>query len=284
MFVTVFLGILNLNDGSLVFCNAGHNPPYLKRDDGKLEHLNQRHGPIIGAVEGIAYKEDRISIKPDDIIFLYTDGVTEAMNEDQTLYSDDRLIDLLESNELESAEHAVGVSVDDVWRFQGDAEQADDVTVMSVAYYGAMAAEGAELEIRIANKLEEIVRANDEFNEFAARHDLPDKLQQKLNLVFDELLNNTITYGFDDDREDHEIGIDVRLTEDMISLVIWDDGKPFNPFEEFAPDTTLSVSERPIGGLGIHLVRNLMDEISYKRHGERNELTLRKKIDKGNDA
>ena len=278
MFVTVFLGILDLRSGDVTYGNAGHNPPYLKRADGDLERIDQRHGPVIGAADGLAYGEDHLVMDSGDLLFLYTDGVTEAMDVDETLYSEDRLRDLLAAKDLSSVEHAVQVGVDDVWAFQGEAEQADDVTVLSVVYEGrTMEVEAQRLELRIVNRLEEIDRVNSEVNAFAERHGIDSKTRRTLNLVFDELLNNTISYAYED-HEEHEIDLTVAVSENRLYATISDDGKPFNPFDNRAPDTQLSVEDRPIGGLGVHLVRNVMDHVTYERHGSNNVVSMEKEL------
>jgi sigma-B regulation protein RsbU (phosphoserine phosphatase) len=278
MFVTVFLAILDLRTGSVAYSNAGHNPPYLKRANGDLIRVDQRHGPIIGAAEGLAYRQDQVTLHAGDLIFTYTDGVTEAMNAGQELYSEERLRELLAGQSFSSVEESVKVGVDDVWAFQGDAEQADDVTVLSVLYEGrADEVEAHSLELKIVNRLEEIGGVTEAVNAFAERQGLNAKLRRTLNLVFDELLNNTISYGYEDDAE-HTIEIAVSVSKGCLHAVISDDGKPFNPFEEAAPDTGLSVEDRPIGGLGVHLVRNVMDRALYERRGANNVIVLEKQI------
>jgi sigma-B regulation protein RsbU (phosphoserine phosphatase) len=279
MFVTVFLGILDLRSGDVAYGNAGHNPPYLKRANGELERIDQRHGPVIGAADGLAYRQDHLVMDAGDLLFLYTDGVTEAMDVDETLYSEDRLRDLLAEKDLSSVERAVQVGVDDVWAFQGEAEQADDVTVLSVVYEGrTVAVEAQRLELRIVNRLEEIDRVNSEVSAFAERHGLETKTRRTLNLVFDELLNNAISYAYEDD-EQHEIDLTVAMTESRLYATISDDGMPFNPFDNRTPDIELSVEERPIGGLGVHLVLNVMDHVTYERRGSRNVISMEKQLD-----
>jgi len=279
MFVTIFLAILDLESGEMTYTNAGHNPPYLKPADGSLVRLDRRHGPIVGAAEGLAYREDREALGPGDLVFLYTDGVTEAMNEGGELYSEDRLKELLSKHQCSSVEESVRLSVDDVWAFQGEAEQADDVTVMTVSYSGPSEdAESKRLELTAVNRLEEIGSINETFNEFARQHGIPDEVRRKINLVFDELLNNIITYAYTDDHE-HAIEIVISLVNGRLVTSISDDGRAFNPFESEAPDTGLSVDERPIGGLGVHLVRGVMDTVKYERHGKRNVVTLEKIVE-----
>ncbi len=102
---------------------------------------------------------------------------------------------------------------------------------------------------------------------------MPFVIIQKFNIAFDELLNNIISYSYNDEDE-HLIDIDIELIDERLIITISDDGIPFNPFIIGPPDTTLSVEDRYIGGLGIHIVKNLMDEYDYKRHVNNNIITL----------
>ena len=95
--------------------------------------------------------------------------------------------------------------------------------------------------------------------------------------MFDELINNIISYAYSD-KEEHDIEIKIEFFGDRLSITITDDGIPFNPFEAKKPDTELSLEDREIGGLGIHLVRNLMDKVSYKHHIGKNVISLTKQI------
>jgi sigma-B regulation protein RsbU (phosphoserine phosphatase) len=136
MFVTVFAGILNIRSGELVYTNAGHNPPYLRRKDGTLQRLDQRHGPAIGAMEGMVYKEERDTLEPGDLLFLYTDGVTEAIDTEDHLFSEDRLKDLLTAKSTQDVQTAVDHTVAAVRAFEGEAEQTDDITVLALEFHG----------------------------------------------------------------------------------------------------------------------------------------------------
>ncbi len=139
------------------------------------------------------------------------------------------------------------------------------------------------MEVRVSNRREEIDRVNSVFNEFASQHAVPIKLQRKMNLVFDELLTNIISYAYDD-KDEHLIDVHVRLSGAGLTVTVTDDGKPFNPFEAEAPDTALSVEDRPIGGLGGHLVRSVMDRVGYERLGETNVVRLEKKLESNEPA
>lgn len=121
--------------------------------------------------------------------------------------------------------------------------------------------------------LAEIDRLNAVFADFADTHALPARLRRTMRMVFDELLNNTISYG-----GAGVIDVDVELVGDRLLVTISDDGKPFDPLEAEPPDTTRSTQERKIGGLGIYLVRQAMDEVGYARVAGRNVMTLTKRI------
>ncbi|MCK5071676.1 MAG: ATP-binding protein, partial [Desulfocapsa sp.] len=118
---------------------------------------------------------------------------------------------------------------------------------------------------------------NDKFMEFAQNYEMSPKITTPICMAFDELLTNIISYAYEDGSE-HEIDIKVSSLNDSFVVVISDDGLPFNPFTREDPDTELSVEDRDIGGLGIHLVKNLMDEVYYKRQVDKNVITLVKKI------
>jgi len=279
MFVTIFLAILDLSTGEIRYCNAGHNPPYIRRESGELVRLDQRHGPVIGALEGMVFAQDSETLAAGDLLFTYTDGVTEAMDEDQNLYDEDRLVKVLEALKSGSAEESVKASVADVRDFQGRAEQADDITILSTTYYGSPEGEKARvLDLALASQYGEIVRANSAFNEFAETEGIAAPVRRSVNLVLDELLNNVISYAFADEA-DHEIEVSFELSNDRLSVTISDDGVPFNPFAGSPPDTGLSIEQREMGGLGIHLVRKMMDEVSYNRRTDGNVVILVKYMD-----
>jgi ammonium transporter len=274
MFVTIFSGILNIRTGELLYTNAGHNPPYLKRKDGALRPLDQRHGPIIGAVEGIVYAEGRDTLEPGDLLLLYTDGVTEAMDVDDRLFSENRLAQMLASMDTDDAEKVVDNTVVAVKAFEGEAEQTDDITVLALAFHGSPAdALMAERRIVIRSHLPEIATVIEKFETFAEEFGVPRPIAMKFNLMFDDLLNNVISYAYQDD-DVHDIEVRMELAGERLIVTITDGGVPFNPLSVVTPRTDLALEDREAGGLGIHLVRNLVDDVSYQRRIDKNVLTL----------
>jgi sigma-B regulation protein RsbU (phosphoserine phosphatase) len=278
MFVTIWLAVLNLRTGAMATTNAGHNPPYLRRADDSIERLANRHGPIVGARGGIAYREDMLELRRGDLLLLYTDGVTEATSVSDELFSEERLKEVLCANDSYTVEDAVAATVKAVNDFEGDADQYDDITVMAVRFEGSSDdGKDSVLAIVIKNDLSEIERVNSRFNIFAELHDLPKAVRQKTNIALDELLNNTITHAYDTESE-QEIEVTIALTGQRLAITVVDSGRPFNPFAWEVPNTKKSLQERELGGLGIHLVRKIMDEVSYERRINKNVVKLVKNL------
>jgi len=134
MFVTVFFGVLNLRSGELRYTNAGHNPPLLRRASGAVESICDRHGPVAGIMEDVVYEESALTLQAGDVLLVFTDGVTEAMDLDEQLYGDARLLEAVQSlpgNGAQLMLDRVNASVEE---FAAGAEQADDITMIAVQY------------------------------------------------------------------------------------------------------------------------------------------------------
>lgn len=276
-FVTVFTAILDVSTGSLSYCNAGHNPPYIKRKSGKLEQLDELHGPILGVLPDLTYSKDKNLLAPGDMLLIYTDGVTEAMNEKEEEYSDQRLADLLLGSGAQIPNEVTVDIIEDIRRHQGNAEQSDDITLLAVMYNGAEPDEDTHLEVQIKNQMPEMAVVEEKFQEYAERIGVPDADRQSMNMVLDDLLNNVISYAYPEGG-DHVILVDVTLRGSRLVLMIEDDGIPFNPFAEQEPDTEKPLEEREIGGLGIQLVRKTMDEYHYQRRANKNVVLVVKEL------
>ncbi|MHC5006831.1 MAG: SpoIIE family protein phosphatase [Planctomycetota bacterium] len=278
MFVTIFVGILNVKTGRIRYTNAGHNPPYLKHADGSISAVNKRHGPVIGGMPGLTYAEDELVLASGDLLVMYTDGVTEAMSPAEDLYTEKRLSRLIGDQALATVEDAVGVIVADVDVHAAGAEQSDDITVLAVRFQGPDTEVTGSFDLSVPNQLSSIDAVNTRFNDFADDFGVPADMRRRINMVFDELLNNVISYAFEDENE-HEIEVRVSLERQRLVIEILDDGRPFNPFAQATPDTTLPLEARRVGGLGIHLVQKVMDEVSYERRIDKNLVKLVKSIE-----
>lgn len=138
----------------------------------------------------------------------------------------------------------------------------------------------AKLSLRMEARLEELQRIDAAIGEFAREQDWPPDLEFQIKLVFEELGINVVKYGHDDGAG-HEIEIEIVSDPDGISFEIADDGRPFDPLNDAPePDTESALEERAIGGLGVHLVRTMMDEVRYRHEAGRNRTTVVKRISK----
>lgn len=133
------------------------------------------------------------------------------------------------------------------------------------------------LTVTLLNRRSELERLSELVDTFGARHDLPPKVLFALNLALEEILINVISHGYRD-TTDHQIIVRLALDDGEVRAEVEDDAQPFNPLEAPAPDVSRSLEDRPIGGLGIHLTRKMMDELDYRRQGDKNLLVMRKKV------
>ena len=136
MFVTVFLGTINLATGRINYTNAGHNPPLIKRASGEVEEVLEQHGPVLGIEEGRTYGQSSIDLGPGDVLLVFTDGVTEAMDSEDKLYSDERLVSTVRELDVITADSVLQTVSDSVDEFARGAEQADDITMIALQYNG----------------------------------------------------------------------------------------------------------------------------------------------------
>src|SRR5680860_1328635 len=133
MFITVFLGIIDLKKGVLSYVNAGHNPPLFQKVGSDYEWLKVNSGFVLGVMENTSFKPKKRKLLKGDRIFCYTDGVTEAMNEKDELYSEERLLKTLnEKKDMPDLQGLIAAIKDDVDVFAGEAVQADDITMLAV--------------------------------------------------------------------------------------------------------------------------------------------------------
>jgi phosphoserine phosphatase RsbU/P len=136
MFVTVFYGILNTESGIITYANGGHNPPYLVKTDGTIDLIAMTGGIALGVMEEMPFVSKTLALKPGEAVFLFTDGVTEAMDADENLYSEERLIEKLKLSYSKGIQEITKDVIDDVFLYSKDVPQSDDITVLTFRYFG----------------------------------------------------------------------------------------------------------------------------------------------------
>ena len=139
MFVTAWQGSIDLVSGLVRYANAGHNPPLIRRGDGDFAYLRNRPNFVLAGMDGVRYREETLTLEPGDILFLYTDGVTEATDANGVLYGEERLLQRLNSREYTSMENLCSIVRADVDAFVANAPQFDDITMVALRYIGPQA-------------------------------------------------------------------------------------------------------------------------------------------------
>jgi Anti-sigma regulatory factor (Ser/Thr protein kinase) len=135
----------------------------------------------------------------------------------------------------------------------------------------------SKLKISLINNISEVSRLVEQVEIFAEENEISFKILNTINLALDEIITNIISYGYSDEIQ-HIIEVELLKDNVWLTVTIIDDAKEFNPLEQPEPDVTKSLEEKQIGGLGIHLIRNLLDELDYRRVENKNIFVMRKKI------
>ena len=276
MFCTTFVGILDMKSGELKYCNAGHNPPVLLQPDGGAVTLDVISNIALGVWYGYEFKGESFMMERGSSLFLYTDGVTEAEDLNKSLYGEERLLNLLRQETSRSPRVITENVIDDVDLHAGTACQSDDITILCCSLNQVQEEDARTLVM--TNRIEEIERMAVFLEEISQEFDLSVEHSFNIHLAVEEAVTNVIMYAYPQD-EEHELELTVYKRDNRLIFKLVDSGKEFDPTLQPEADVTLSLEERPIGGLGIFLIRRIMQAVDYQRIDGKNILTMVKVID-----
>lgn len=265
MFITAFEGVLNLKTGELRYVNAGHEIPFLCRKGGVFEPFKVRAGFVLAGMQGIRYRAGSIQLEPGDKVFQYSDGIPEAINSEKAPYGMKRLESVLAKNSEKAPSELLPLVKADVDAFVGDADQFDDITMLCIEFKG----NGRKAEISLTPDAESIKTVAEFLDTTLEAWEIPMKVVSKLQIVADEIYSNIVRYS-----QAKNAKVTAVQNGTVLSLRFEDDGKPYDPTTAAEPDITASAEEREIGGLGIFVVRNMMDSMDYRYKDGHNVLTL----------
>ena len=277
MFVTAWMGILDIPSGKMQFANAGHNPPILKRVDGTFEYLKTRAGFVLAGMDGVRYRAGEITLNAGDRLFLYTDGVTEATNLENKLYGEDRLLEFMNNSAYIDATELLPKLKNNIDEFVGEAPQFDDITMLMFDYKSKKGDEQTLKKIFPA-KTEELTDVLAFIEQALERYECSMKLQTSICVAIEEVFVNVAHYAYGGKDGDVEFAISFDKGNRNVTFKMYDTGIPFNPLTKADPDITLSADEREIGGLGIFITKKTMDTVTYAYENGKNVLTMTKKI------
>ena len=282
MFVTLFVGVLDLPTGRLRYCNAGHDAPLIINSE--VKELSVTANLPVGVISGFKYTQQQEILPSGTSMFLYTDGLTEAADMTHKLFGMDRIVSTAKQclkqgqtspEQLMSAMHAA------VTGFVGKATQSDDLTMLALYYHQPEETVVLSDSITLPNDVRAVPELNQFIQSVGQRLNLEAAMTSQLMLAVEEAVVNVMNYAYPIGTAG-EVNISAQCTDKDIKVIITDEGKAFDPTTTNKADTTLNAEERPIGGLGILLVQQLMDTINYERSNGKNVLTLKKNY-KSND-
>ena len=278
MFVTLFVGVLDLPTGRLRYCNAGHDAPLLI-GVGVGELPCDPNIPV-GFRPKWKYSLQETQIFTGTTIFLFTDGLTEAMDANKELFQMERVNDVANrvlAKQQQDPRQLISQMTEAVHQFVGDAEQSDDLTMMAIQYIRQQSDIQMRKSIVLPNDTQEVPRLNAFVEEVCQTVGFDSNDTLLITVAVEEAVVNVMKYAYPQGKSG-DVTIEAASNDVRLKFTIIDSGKPFDPTVQAAVDTSLSAMERKIGGLGIHIMRQNMDSINYERIDNLNVLTLRKKI------
>lgn len=279
MFVTLFIGVLDLPTGRLHFCNAGHDKPIIvNSQQSTVSTLDAKPNLPVGVFTDVKYVEHEHLLTTGSTLFLYTDGLTEARNVQRQFFGLERVKEVLCSVASESKPQVLLQTMTDaVNQFVEDAEQSDDLTMLVIHYMPQEFESVLTETLVMKNNLHEVTRFSAFIKSATEKLGIEKSLARQLRLAVEEAVVNVIEYAYPAGKEG-DITVKIMSDGNTFRFQIIDAGVLFDPTMKERADTTLSAEDRQIGGLGILLVRELMDSINYERIEGTNVLTLIKNL------
>ena len=274
MFVTMFACLLDYETGRLSYVNAGHNPP-LVLHDGSWEWMRSVSGMPLGLFEDFPYEPFERQLSVGDMLYLYTDGVTEAMNAEGELFGEDRLEKTLNNySDFNPRSTCVGIrrAITD---FTLDCDQSDDITMLGLKY--GVPPETNAVMILDA-KIDQLVHVCNYVHAELHRRHAPKSVYNPIDIAAEELFVNVCRYAYPDATPDDpgevRISFEYASNPPSLTLQITDDGIPYNPLDKPDAVTPDDIADVPIGGLGILMAKNSVDDMTYERVNGSNVLTI----------
>ena len=299
MFVTVWIGILTISTGDLVYANAGHEYPALRHEGEEFALLKEKHSPPLGVMDGIRFREGAMKLRKGDILYVYTDGVPEAADNSQELLGTDRMIEILSKVKTDDPMEIDRIVREKIDVFTNGAAQFDDITMLCLRYEGpnttGLNVEGlyesvptaeepkanisaTEKELVVDAKVANLPQVQRFIEEHLEKAEFPKKTMTQISVAVEEIFVNIANYAYAPDAGKATVRLAVGPDPKCAVITFIDQGKPYDPLSREDPDVTLSAEDREVGGLGIFITKKTMDEVSYRYEDGSNIFTMKKKV------
>lgn len=279
MFVTLFMGILDLTTGKMRYTNAGHEPPVLVGTHTRFLPINSNIP--VGLRPEWEYTEKEVQILPGTTVFLYTDGFTEAETVDHQQYGRDRMfkeVMQLAAQRLDSRTLVKNIRQTER-TFVGSIPQKDDISLLAIKYIGNAETEKYHRSILLSNDVQEVPILTIFINGICEEMHFDEMTAAGVNLAIEEAVVNVMKYAYDEGTRG-DILLEAIADDRQIDFILRDRGVAFDPTKATEVNPKVYVEQRIVGGLGIHLIRHYMDALSYVRQDGQNVLTMTKQLNK----
>lgn len=273
MFVTAFMGFLNLETGMVDYINAGHNPAFIIKADGSVQRLISQRNFVLARKPKFNFKTDYLQMQPGDRLFLYTDGITEAFNSNGEMFGEDRLEEALRSGAKLTAGDLIEHVKKEVSSFTSGAEQSDDMTMLLLKYKSnrrSYQTQTATFDID-RSSYDSIM---DFVKELPQEAGWAKRFIDDVCICTDEVFANLDMHAFTEEQKERKLTITATLWDNRYKLVFADNGTPFNPLAVDSSRAVAGVKKHVKGGLGIFVIKKIADYLSYKFDNKNNILTL----------
>lgn len=289
-FVTISIYYIDLNTRKVISANAGHENPIIIKKNNEVVMLTEKKNAPIATKEGLNYEENEFTLEEGDALFLYTDGVVEAINDKNELYGEERLLKVLDNTKDNSSDEIIEKVKNSVSNFSNVPDQYDDITMLCFKFN----------DLHINYDINKIYRFNKEFD---ANYDCIEKINtfiedeigvlfkddervasyfNKLEICTEEIVVNIIDHAYNGiiikDLKKVYIELEIDMNINKISITYIDNGPEFNPINRDNPNILKSAKDREIGGLGIFITKQVVDDVEYEYVNNQNKLKLIKFI------
>lgn len=267
MFVTLWIGCMNLKTKETYFVNAGHNPAFIKKKNNEIIKIENKPQPFIGTFPDYKFKQSKLDFEEGDSIILYTDGVIDASNRNGQSFGEGRFKETIEKS-FSTPKELCDNLLTDINKFSSHTELYDDITAFCLSYEKLMYDKYFDIDSKNIS-----IILND-LNTDLKKNNVKDDTINLIDTAMDDLLDNVISYAYKE-KLNNKFRFGYQIKNNYLTVIVEDCGVLFNPLKIREADLS---KDRAIGGLGIHLIKNIMDTFEYSRNDNKNISILTKKI------